>query len=442
MPYQLKLISRLERDTKIRAALAAPKGEEDFYDFRNQKTKLKVVRIDLGLPIYRVENFRTYTDQKEHIIREGKPADFFQTGQENESVQQIQHEILAKLAGTGRADSITPVIDVLKKEGQREAILITHAGVVVNGNRRLAGMRELYAEDAVANAHFSHVDCMVLPSDATPVEIVDIEAALQAKRETKLNYDWIGDCALIKMLISMGRTATQVADRLNRKEKEIKNSLLALTEADLYLSEWAKAEGEYGRVRDDGEQFFKDLPGQLNGKDRSLQEGSRVIAWTLFDSRKQLGERIYSFNITFGKRAADVLDRLASDLGVPLESAQPSAPIEGEFDVALDEEGGAISYESVIEALIDPERREEATEALIEVCRGVIESERDKKSGTAAEKAIIVAHSKLAEVDLSKAAPTTYATLDRQLDAIVAKATELKAKLAKYQSDAVQTKSG
>ncbi len=442
MPYQLKLISRLERETKIRAALAAPKGDEDFYDFRNQKTKLKVVRIDLGLPIYRVENFRTYTDQKEYLIRENKPADFFQTGQENESVQQIQHEILAKLAGTGRADSITPVIDVLKKEGQREAILITHAGVVVNGNRRLAGMRELYAEDRIANAQFSHVDCMVLPSDATAIEIVDIEAALQAKRETKLNYDWIGDCALIKMLISMGRTPTQVADRLNRKEKEIKNSLLALTEADLYLSEWAKAEGEYGRVRDDGEQFFKDLPGQLSGKDRPLQEASRVIAWTLFDSRKNLGERIYSFNITFGKRAADVLDRLASDLGVPLESVEPAPPSAGDFDVALDEESGAISYDGVIEVLEDPERREEATEALIEVCRDVIESERDKKSGTAAEKAIILAHSKLAEVDLSRAAPTTYATLDRQLDAIVAKATELKAKLAKYQADSAQKGSG
>ena len=129
-------------------------------------------------------------------------------------------------------------------------------------------------------------------------------------------------------------------------------------------------------------------------------------------------------------------------MGVPLESVEPAPASGGDFDVALDEENGAISYDGVIEVLEDPERREEATEALIEVCRDVIESERDKKSGTAAEKAIILAHSKLAEVDLSRAAPTTYATLDRQLDAIVAKATELKTKLAKYQADSAQKGSG
>ncbi len=446
MPYQVKLVSRLEREAKIRAALLAPKGEEDFYYFRNQKTKLKVVRIDIGLPIYRVENCRTYTDQKEFVVREGKPTDFFLSGQENESVQQLQHDILAKLAGTGRADSVTPVVDVLKKEGQREQLLISYTGVVVNGNRRLAGMRELFVEDPVSRAHFSHVDCMVLPSDATPEEIMDIEASLQAKRETKLEYDWVGECRLITKLISMGRTPTEVADRLDRKEKDIRNSLLALTEADLYLKEWAKAEGEYSRVRDDGEQFFSDLPALLEGKDRDLQEASRTIAWSLYDNRKKLDDRLYAFNLTFGRRAADVLDRLASDLGVPLDKAAPSAPgadgsaeapAQGEFDVDLDEDEEGTSYESVLETLRDPARREEATETLIEVCRGVLESERDKKSGSAAEKAVIAAHTKLAEVDISKALPATHATIDRQLEAIIKKAGELREKLAKYKQATV-----
>src|SRR5262249_34967053 len=157
---------------------------------RSKETPLKVIRIDISLPIYRMENFRTFIDQTEYAVKEKKPNTFFLMGQELESVQQLQHDILDKLARTGRADSITPVIEVLKKEKQRESILITSTGVVVNGNRRLAAMRELWKESKEDYPEFSHVNCMVLPDDTTPEEIVDIEADLQAKPETKLDYDW------------------------------------------------------------------------------------------------------------------------------------------------------------------------------------------------------------------------------------------------------------
>jgi hypothetical protein len=376
-----------------------------------------------------MENFRTFIDQKEYIVREKKRSNYFQFGQENESVQQLQHEILAKLARKGVADSIVPVLDVLKRERQREPLLITYKGVVVNGNRRLAAMRDLYSEESGTYPEFSHVDCMVLPEDASPKDIVDIEAGLQGKPETKLDYDWIGDCQLISKLLSFGETVPQIAERLNRKQSEIRNSLQALAEADTYLKDWAKAEGEYSRVRD-AAQFFKDLPGLLQGKDGQLQEGSRAIAWTLFDNKDQLEDRLYAFNITFGKRAADVLDRLADDLGVPLEGSATAE--EGDFELAVDEEDNAVSYEPVIDVLKDPQRREQAVETLIELCRGTIESERDQRSGTAALKAVTAAHAKLNEVDLTRAAPQSYSGIGKQLDAIVTRATELKAKLVNY----------
>jgi len=93
--------------------------------------------LPIEVPIYRMENFRTFTDQREHTLKEKLKQDYFTAGQEIESVQQAQHELLAALARRGVADSIVPVIDVLKKEKQREALLITNSGVVVNGNRRL-----------------------------------------------------------------------------------------------------------------------------------------------------------------------------------------------------------------------------------------------------------------------------------------------------------------
>ena len=430
--YSVKLMNRPEREAKIRASAATSTREQPFYEFRNEKMSLKVIRVPIDLPIYRTENFRTFTHQKEYTVREGKPANYFQVGQENESVQQLQHEILNTLARTGRVGSITPVIDVLRTEKQREPLLITHSGIMVNGNRRLAGMRELNLE-LDAKGSFSHVDCMVLPEDATQEDVVDIEASLQGKLETKLDYDWIGDCELITKLLGFGRTAAQVARQLNRKEKEIRNSIQALAEADIYLKDWVNAEGEYSRVAEDAEQLFNDLPGLLEGKDQQLRTASRAIAWTLFDNRSKLGGRLYAFNVAFGKRAADVLNRVASGLDVPLTDKGNESKGD-DFNVVVEEDAVGVSYGPVIQALRDPERREEAIETLIDASQAVVESERQQKSGHAALKAVAAAHSKLTDVDLSRAAPTTYQSLGNQLDAVLKKATELKADLAKYRA--------
>jgi len=423
MTYQVKLRSLAEREANIRASAKASQDTRDFYDFRNQKTKLPFVRLSEDLLIYRMENFRTYIQQRDYVIRETKPLDYFMVGQENESVQQLQHEILAKLARQGRADSVTPVINVLRTERQREPLLITHRGVIVNGNRRLAGMRELLDEDSVVYADFAYVDCLVLPEDATPSEIVDIEAALQAKPETRLDYDWIGDCLLIQRLLDLGRNIEQVADRLNRKPAEVRNSLAALTEANLYLKDWAKAEGEYSRVVD-AEQLFKDLPGLLQGKQPALAEASRVIAWNLLENRNELSERLYAFNITIGKQAPDVLDRLSSELGIALDGE--AAEDDGSFAVDVEAGDASVSYEPIIEVFRDPAKKDEAVNLLVDVCRDVVERERGRKSGAAALKGIIAANTRLAEVDLGRADPSTYGAIDKQLDQVIGRATDLK----------------
>ena len=327
----------------IKKHLDSPSGQEDFYDFRSQKIKLNVIRVDINLPIYRMENFRTYTDQHEFTAKEKLNSDYFLKGQELQSVQQQQHEILKRLSAKG------PIIEVLEKDGQREPILISSTGVVINGNRRLTALRELGAD---------YVDCMVLPADATADEIVDIEANLQAKPETKLEYDWIGDAQLISRLIHMGRSPKEVADRLNRGENDIKNALQALAEADIYLRDWAAAPGEYSRVRDDAGQLFKDLPKLVNGKDQALQQGSRAIAWSLFENRDKLGARIYAFNPAIGKLAADVLERLSEELEVPITAnADDEASDSVEIDFGEENE---VDYSALIGRLRDDATKEEA----------------------------------------------------------------------------------
>lgn len=429
MKYQVTLLDRAQRTAQIEQSIAASGQFEEFHDFRGQKTNLPVIRIPIDLPIYRMENFRTFSDQAEYLSREQKSQDFFKSGQENESTQQVQHELLAKLAAKGKANSVVPVIEVLEREGQRETLLITRSGVVVNGNRRLAGMRELFAKDSGAFHQFSHVNCKVLPADTTYNDILEIEAILQARPETRLDYDWIGDAELLKAMLQAKGKIEDVAKLLNRKIPEVKTTLQALAEAEMYLKDWVKAEGEYNRVAEAGEQLFKDLPGQLSGKPSSLQDASRAIAWTLFENGSKLEGRLYNYNVAFGKRSEDVLCRLSEELGIPLENDDGGEDEAGfDFDLGDSKEVG---YLPLINVLRDDPRKAEAIETLVEICTSVIESERDKKSENAALKAITAANARLAEVDLSRAGAHTYESIERQLTAVIHRASSLKASVEK-----------
>jgi len=427
MAFKIQIQARADREAQIQKSLNSPSGREDFYDFRSEKMTLPIIRIGINLPVYRMENFRTFTDQREHIAKENLSLDYFASGQEIESIQQVQHELLVRLARKGVSDSVVPVIEVLKREKQREHLLITSSGVVVNGNRRLAAMRELYSEDHISNSEFGHTNCLVLPPDATADEIVDIEASLQAKPETKLDYDWIGDGQLIFRLVSMGRSPLEVADRLNRSKPEIENSLQALVEADLYLKDWANAEGEYSKIRDDAEQLFKDLPKQIKGKTQHLQDLSRIIAWVLYDNRESLSGRIYDFNPAFGKLATDVLDRMAEELDL---STEPLANEDDDsFDIDLECDDGDRSYDALIDALKNEETKDAAVEALIKASQDAIETEKGQKSGEAAYKALTQVHSKLAAVDLSRASKETYNGIGKQLEAILTISKKLSEKI-------------
>ena len=237
----------------------------------------------------------------------------------------------------------------------------------------------------------------------------------------RLDYDWIGDAQLINKLLNSGKPSNspkQIADRLNRTEADIKNTVQALVEADLYLKDWANAEGQYSLIRDDAEQLFKDLPKLLSGKESGLQEASRAIAWTLLDNREQVPGRLYNYNAAIGKLADDVIDRFSNDLGLSFDSESAEDEDDEDFDVDFDDTDSPIDYGAVIQILKDEDRKEEAVEALIDACETAIESAKGQKSATAALKAVSQAHSKLASLDLSKAAPSTIPAIIKQLHAI------------------------
>jgi len=429
--FEISLKPRSEREATIAKRVAAKDKTSALDDFRGDRIDLPEIKLEIGVPVYRMGNCRTFSEQQSVIAQKELDKTLFSMGQELSSVQQLQHGILRRITKAAKA-SIANIDEVLEVEGQREPILITATGVVVNGNRRLSAMRDLYAQDSSKFAQFSYVRCAVLPSDTSADEIDDIEAALQARPQTKLDYDWIGEAQLVRRQINKERTHEQVADQLRRRTIDIKNLLQALEEAELYLSDWRGKPGQYALVSDDAEQLFKDLPKNIAGQDAQLQNASRAIAWSLFDNRDKLSGRVYGYNAAFGKLAPEVIKAVVDELGLDLKPAEDES--DEDFGFAIEEDDEAIDYQPFVTALKDDETKEDAVETLIDACVTALERDKGKKNKNAALKALGQVHSKLAAIDVSMAGSTTYPAMLKQIDAIEEALEKIRGKVTKAMS--------
>ena len=422
------------RETLIGQAKAATEDTYTIYEYQNQRTELPVVRLKVELPIYRMANFRTRTAQIKHVRDRELDNDFFSSGQENESAQRAQHDILVAFAAKGRSSSVTPIMDQLHTEEQREPLLITSDGVVVNGNRRLAAMRELFAQDPVQFSHFAYVDCAVLSTSITPSEIVEIEVRLQMRRETKLPYGWIEESIAIREMLHSGLQRTYVADLIKKKPREIQAAERALTEVDIYLKEWLHDPENYQQV-EDAEQFFNDLAKALIGVEGGMLEVKRRIAWTLLSNANLLLGRIYDYGFSFDKETDEVVAALKERRVIDLDATTDADGVgddEPPLEVDLGDSEAEVFLERLIGAFDNTEQRETVGKELVDVCISINERARQEKIGSQALSAVMMAHTKLMSVDLSKADRTTYESIREQLTAVGERVTALKQALSEY----------
>lgn len=413
MTYKIRVTSRSEREALIAKRLeASTEMGEAIYDFRSGIYTPKVISLPINIPVYRMENCRTFSGQQTEIAREGRPKDFFEKGQEQTTAQQAQHELLARLASEGPG-SVTPIISVLREDGQREAILITSTGVVVNGNRRLSAMRELMSQsDGSVDDRFTHVRCAVLPPDVTADEIDDIEADLQARPQTKLDYDWVGDARLVRRQVDKGRSTKEVAIRLRRSKSEIENVLQALDEADLYLNEWIGKPGQYDQVQE-GQQIFGDIPKNIAKKDSNLQDASRAIAWSIYENRDKVGGRVYRLNSAFGKLAPKVLESLEEQLEIEDDDKEDLA--DDDFLIDIESDQSAKDYSPIINALRSGPGKDDVVAILMDACENAIEFDKGKKNEQAALRALSQANAKITSIDVSLAGKNTLPGMMKQV---------------------------
>ncbi|MGW0597574.1 hypothetical protein ACWD11_10555 [Streptomyces sp. NPDC002776] len=90
----------------------------------------------------------------------------------------------------------------LEKFGQNDPGLVTHHGVLVNGNTRAVALRELGRQSMRVG---------VLPSSFTQADIDAVELALQLRQDQRRDYSYINRLLAMEEQATLGRTPEQIA---------------------------------------------------------------------------------------------------------------------------------------------------------------------------------------------------------------------------------------
>ncbi|MGJ4745451.1 hypothetical protein ACQV5M_03740 [Leptospira sp. SA-E8] len=299
---------RLAIKEKLNGASTVP---FHFHYAGNGTTNLPEVTLSIDLPVYRVANGRTKTYQMEYTrqrLKGKKDESFFAQGEEDVETQKAQHEILYALSSEGKGESIISIKEKLEQDAhQTEPILISREGVVINGNRRLAAMRELFSEDSAKYSGFSHINALVLGPGVTEEELLTIEFKMQMAPESKLPYSWVNQALSFRRMYEIKNSYDPLIRAMGNTltEKQIKAKLAALEEAEIYLSKYLKQPGAYNRV-EQHEEHFRNLQERANVPSAIEQTAIRAIGHVLAKHSSELNVRVHDLRETFGKDLKNV----------------------------------------------------------------------------------------------------------------------------------------
>ena len=245
-----------ERILEIKQALSEQEiagGRPTFtVSIKGEFKHLTVFRISTDLPKFRIENGRTIRKQKERQNARPELVEVFKD-RSSESAQQAQYEILLEMV------SEENLIDLIKEEGQRDPLILTSEGYVLNGNRRLAAIRKLGEKEK--NDRYRYVDVVML-QQLPETEIATIEMGLQMAREGKAKYNWLDSLLVVERCmeeLDMPFETVVKALRTTSKALTTKQHMLSLVKE--YLDNLGQS-GEFFRLEKD-EQAFKTLSEML-----------------------------------------------------------------------------------------------------------------------------------------------------------------------------------
>ena len=263
---------------------SAVKGST-FVLFRGQYRELPIVEVPFDLPLYRPENGRIITQLEAKLEAEGWQRSAFYQAIEQDWVQQTLHALLLALSRDARG----PIYQELAQQAQQtEPLLVTRTGVVVNGNRRMAAMRELLKQEPTAYANFAKLRVAVMPTETTAADIEYVESALQLAPETKLAYTWTNRRLKLRRQRDELKLPTKLILQSYRiaDKKALEQELAQLDLAQSYLDDYCHAPGDYASI-EDAELLFVALEQTLRTLPKELAPAWRWAGFAMIHARDQ-----------------------------------------------------------------------------------------------------------------------------------------------------------
>lgn len=408
MSYEVEISPENQRISFIAEQVGQAENKWETWDlYPGRKEALKVIVLPISMPLYRMANGRTKSEQMQLVQDQSLGESFFDSGQENETVQQLQHDLLVRLskqAADGTGDSI---YDVLLKNPQKEPLLISPNGVVLNGNRRLAAMRDIQASNPAQFMSLTHVTCAVLPP-LTPQQEIDLELKLQMSQNFKLEYSWVDEALMIEEARKF-HSVSELCEMMNKSKQHLNMMSRAFQEAQLYLTGKEKKPHSYGLVQNKF-QLFKDLQKFTKEVSESKAQAIRYVAWYLSDGN--LEDRLYSYNFLLTERSEDLVSEIIGSIE-QVGPTEKSADIE--IDISLGEEPDIYDeFNAWVESESTSDSQSVAT--LIEGIAEKLKADEDaKRTGMDPLKLASEIHTKLEKLDVTKASTETREALIAQL---------------------------
>lgn len=196
------------------AARVASASRQLLPQWMRPEKELPVVSLPIGWVRFSTLNHRTRAEQMRESEKRGV-ADLFSGDPLGSVAQQAQFDILSA------QDGFEDLKNDLRERGQQEAAVVTAEGVLINGNRRSAGLRDLWV-----NSHHEgsrYVRAYVLPTDTTSDELVDLETELQVAKDYREDYSWVNEALLIEEIFeAANKDWDRVARRMRLKSVEVR----------------------------------------------------------------------------------------------------------------------------------------------------------------------------------------------------------------------------
>lgn len=169
-------------------------------EWRGQPLQVEVIDMPVGSLLYnpgthRIRAQRSHDPVKDHALCEDAWS--------SESQDYLHGLLMALPSDPSKRDpDFDALLESLRDFQQNDPGLITHDGILVNGNTRRAALKE------ISNPN---IRVGVLPQSCTWADINAVELSLQLRRDHRRDYSYINRLLAIDEQISLGRSVVNIA---------------------------------------------------------------------------------------------------------------------------------------------------------------------------------------------------------------------------------------